>query len=310
MHAEPGNMTELARETMTAKTTEQEWVAFSPGRVWTVAENTFIEAVRQKVYNILIIFALVIIASASFFSQFTFGEQLKFVKDFCLGALSVFGTMIAIVGTAMLLPNEVESRTIYTILAKPVRRFEFLLGKYMGSVLLILVSLALMSAMFCAALAFKEHRLVSDFLLQTRNVTGAEQQHQRQQEVGQIRAEAFDPNLVKAVVLTFVKLALLAAITLLVSTFSTSMIFNITVALMILISGHLVGTAREMWGGNRAALWLLAIIPDLGSFNVADDIILGNAIPWAHVGQVALYGTIYLACAVVAAHFIFLDREI
>ena len=83
------------------------------------------------------------------------------MKDFCLGALSVFGTMIAIVGTALLLPNEVENRTIYTILAKPVRRFEFLLGKYMGSVLLILVSLLLMSLMFGAALVFKEQRLVS-----------------------------------------------------------------------------------------------------------------------------------------------------
>ena len=114
-----------------------------------------------------------------------------------------------------------------------------------------------------------------------------------QQEVQQIRASAFDPDLVKAVFLIFVKLALLSAITLLVSTFSTSMIFNVTVALMILIAGHLVGTAKEMWGDNAVARWLLAIIPDLGSFNVADDIILGNAIPWAHVGEVALYGVVY-----------------
>ena len=107
-----------------------ERVGFSLGRVGTVAANTFVESLRQKVYNILIIFALVVIASASFFSQFTFSEQLKFVKDFCLGAVSVFGTLIAIVGTAQLLPAEMESRTIYTILAKPVRRVEFLLGKY------------------------------------------------------------------------------------------------------------------------------------------------------------------------------------
>src|SRR3989304_2598197 len=102
-----------------------EHVGFSPKRVWIIALNTFTEAARQKVFNVLLIFALVIIASASFFAQFTFTEQLKFVKDFCLGALSVFGTLIAIVGTAQLLPGEVENRTIYTILAKPVRRFEF-----------------------------------------------------------------------------------------------------------------------------------------------------------------------------------------
>jgi ABC-type Na+ efflux pump permease subunit len=303
-------MTEWARENVALAKPGKEWVGLSLRRVAAVAENTFIEAVRQKVYNILIIFALVVIASASFFSQFTFGEQLKFVKDFCLGALSVFGTMIAIVGTALLLPNEVENRTIYTILAKPVRRFEFLLGKYMGSVLLILVSLLLMSAMFGAALFFKEQHLVSDTLVAARSVTDVESQQQLQQQVQQIRASAYDPDLVKAVLLIFVKLALLSAITLLVSTFSTSMIFNVTVALMILISGHLVGTAKEMWGDSAVARWLLAIIPDLGSFNVADDIVLGNAIPWAHVGEVVLYGVVCIACVVAAAHFIFSDREI
>src|ERR1700693_3445858 len=118
MSVEPGNMTEAATNSGTSGTTEKEWVGFSPGRVATIAENTFIEAVRQKVFYILLLFALVMIASAGFFAQFSFGEQLKFVKDFCLGAISVFGTLIAIVGTALLLPNEVENRTIYTILAK------------------------------------------------------------------------------------------------------------------------------------------------------------------------------------------------
>jgi len=94
------------------------------------------------------------------------------------------------------------------------------------------------------------------------------------------------------------------------ATLSTSMIFNVTVALMIMIAGHLVGTAREMWSGSALARWFLAILPDLGSFNIADDIILGNAIPWAHVGKVVLYGLVYLTCVVAAAHFIFSDREI
>ena len=99
--------------------------------------NTLTEAVRQKVFNFFLIIGLVFIASASFFAQFTFGEQMKFIKDTCLGVISVISTLIAIVGTAQLLPSEVENRTIYTILAKPVRRFEFLLGKFFGSLLLL-----------------------------------------------------------------------------------------------------------------------------------------------------------------------------
>jgi ABC-type transport system involved in multi-copper enzyme maturation permease subunit len=283
-----------------------ERVGFSASRVGTIALNTFTESVRQKVYNILLIFALVAIASASFFAQFSFSEQLKFVKDFCLGALSVFGALIAIVGTAQMLPAEIENRTIYTILAKPVRRLEFLLGKYLGSMLLIFVSLVFMSVMFGAVLWFKEHRLIADALAGAQGSPATD----LQQTLRQIRAEAFDPDLLKGVLLVSVKLGLLAAVTLLVSTFSTSMVFNVAVTLMVFVAGHLRGPAAEMWGGQKLAMALLAAIPDLGAFNVADDIILGNVIPWSHVGVVALYGVLRIAIVVGAAQLIFARREI
>jgi len=306
---------------MTEQTASREWVGFSLRRVWIIAVNTLTESMRQKVYNILLLFALVVIASASFFSQFSFGEeaeqvasvQLKFIKDFGLGALSVFGMLIAIVGTAQLIPNEVENRTIYTILAKPVRRFEFLLGKYSGSVLLIFVSLVMMSMMFGAEMAFKQQKLVGEVLQEEQDAAarGGLVDHQEiQRNITSIRADALDPNLVKGVILIFVKLALLAAITLLASTFSTSMVFNVTVAFMVFFTGHLVGTAKELWEHSAFARYCLALIPDLGMFNVADDIILGNAIPWLHVAKVALYGFVYLATVVAASHFIFSDREI
>lgn len=296
----------------------EEWVGFSLGRVGAIALNTLTESIRQKVYNILLVFALVVIATASFFAQFNFGEtagqvateQLKFVKDFCFGAISVFGMLIAIVGTAQLIPNEVENRTIYTVLSKPVRRFEFLLGKYAGSVLLILVSLAMMSLMFGAMLLFKQQQLAGQVMQEARGAAGGVEVDAAQQLLAQIRGDAFDPDIVKGLVLMFVKLGVLAAITLLVSTFSTSMIFNVTVALMVFFAGHLVGTAKEIWQAKPVAGYLLAILPDLGMFNIADDIILGHAVPWWHVAKVAVYGGVYLATVIAAAHFIFADREV
>ena len=228
------------------------------------------------------------------------------MKDFCLGAMSVFGTLIAIVGTAQLLPSELENRTIYTILAKPVRRFEFLLGKYAGSLLLILVSLLLMSLMFAAALLFKENRLIAEVMREATDSTGAGVQD----AIRQIRAEARDADILKGVLLIVVKLDLLAAITLLFSTFSTSMVFNVIISFMVLLGGHFRGTAAEMWGANKVAMFLVAVIPDMGAFNVADDIILGNAIPWGHVGAVAAYGLLRMVLIVAAAHFIFAKREI
>lgn len=282
-----------------------ERVGFSFGRIVTIAANTFIESLRQKVYNILLVFALVVIASASFFSQFTFSEQLKFVKDFCLGAISVFGTLIAIVGTAQLLPAELENRTIYTILAKPVRRGEFLLGKYLGSLWLVFLSVVVMSVMFGAALYFKENRLVAETRLD-RNLSAEE----AATTVTRIHREARDGDLVKGVALTFVKLCLLAAITLLFSTVSTSMVFNVAMGFMAFLAGHLRGAVVEILGEGRVIRWLLTVIPDLGAFNVADDIILGNAIPWEHCAHVALYGVAYTTVVVVVAYLVFADREI
>jgi hypothetical protein len=120
---------------------------------------------RQKIFYFMIAFALLMIGAASFFSIFTFGEeaeyitQLKFIKDTGLGAISVFGSIIAIVATAQLLPSELENRTIYTILAKPVHRLEFLLGKYAGAALLLGISVFLMGLLFLGVVALKEQNL-------------------------------------------------------------------------------------------------------------------------------------------------------
>ena len=297
---------------------EQEPRLFSLSRIWTIALNTLTESLRQKVYLILILFALVLIASASFFSQFGLGEpgeqeameQLKFMKDFCLGAIAVFGMLIAIVGTAQLLPNELENRTIYTILAKPVRRCEFLLGKYVGSALLLLVSVAIMSLMFAAALKFKG----DNYLRLIRGAAGPQESsvewEQMQRQVERIRATVYDTDLAKALLLAYLKLALLAGITLFVSTFGTSIIFNVAVTVMIFFAGHLVGAAKERWLESGVAQFLFSLIPDLGMFNVADDVILGNAIPWLYVLQVAAYGMVYLVAVLAAAVCVFAEREV
>jgi hypothetical protein len=220
--------------------------------------------------------------------------------------LSIFGTLIAIVGTAQMLPAELDNRTIYTTLAKPVRRLEFLLGKYFGSVLLILLTVVVMSLLVALVLVFKEQRLVADTLSAVRGVRSPEVED----AIRQIRHDAFDPDIIKGVLLIFMKLSLLASITLLFSTFSTSMVFNVVTAFMAFFAGHLRATPGEVWSQHTAVIWLLAIIPDLSAFNVADDIILGNAIAWSHVNEVALYGLVRIVLILAAAHFIFSKREI
>ena len=299
-----------ANPTVAAVAVKPERVGFSLHRVWIIGLNTFTESMRQKVFNILLVFALVAIGSASFFTEFTFSVQLKFIKDFCLGAMSVFGTLIAIVGTAQLLPSELENRTIYTILAKPVRRMEFILGKYTGAAMLLFLSVLVMSVMTGVVLKFKEARLIADARQVVQESVSPEDRAIAGQDLAQIQAETRDTDMVKAVILVFVKLSLLAAITLLISTMSTSMIFTVAVAFMVFFAGHLRSTAAEAWAQHKLWLALLAIIPDLSAFNVADDINLGNLIPWQHVGLVAVDGLGRIVMILVATHLIFEKREI
>ena len=191
-------MTEAAA--VAAPSASHERVGFSLKRINVIGVNTLTEAVRQKVFIFLLVIGLVFIALAIFFSQYNLGEQeqMKVIKDTCLGVISVISTLIAIVGTAQLLPSEVENRTIYTILAKPVRRFEFLLGKFYGSVLLLVLSMVAMSLMFGAVLWIKEQGMIRElsqtYLGETHAAT-----EQANQQIQQIKVATFDLNLLKAV---------------------------------------------------------------------------------------------------------------
>jgi ABC-type transport system involved in multi-copper enzyme maturation permease subunit len=286
-----------------------ERVGFSLNRVGVIAVNTLTEAVRQKVFNFFLIIGLVFIASASFFAQFTFGEQMKFIKDTCLGVISVISTLIAIVGTAQLLPSEVENRTIYTILAKPVRRFEFLLGKFFGSLFLLVLSMLAMCMLFGAVLWIKEQGIIRE-LSQTYLGESPAAVADAQKQVVQIQAEAMDKDLVKAIVVDLAKATLVASVTLLVSTFSTSLVFNVVVPFMVFVAGMMRGTAIEMWGGHKLLMAVSAIVPDFGLFNIADEINLGNVVHWSHVSSIIVYGLVRTVIMVVAAHLIFSQREI
>src|ERR1035438_495476 len=174
-------------------------VGFSLNRVSVIGVNTLTEAVRQKVFIFLLLVGVVFIGSAIFFSQYSLGEQeqLKVIKDTCLGVISVISTLIAIVGTAQLLPSEGENRTIYTILAKPVRRFEFLLGKFYGSVLLLVLSMVAMCLMFGAVLWIKEQSMIRElsqtYLGETHAAT-----EQANQQIEQVRIAVLDVNLVRS----------------------------------------------------------------------------------------------------------------
>jgi ABC-type Na+ efflux pump permease subunit len=301
-------------------------------RIITIGRNTLTEAVRQKVLNVLLIFSLVLVSSSVLVSQLAtpgldssglFDAQIKFVKDFGCGAIGLFGFFIALLSTAQLIPQELHNRTIYTILAKPVRRSEFLLGKFLGVVLLLALCVALMSLAFAATLYWQELRGIEATASsydtagnwRANPVAVNAYNHDVLQIVQQVR----DPQLIEAIILIFAKLVMTIGIALLISTFATSSIFTIVTTFMIYLIGHMESTAREFWlaSGANSSIWqsglvgfISLLIPDMNSFTIVDEILAGNKVPWSHALNLIGYADVYLIVLLAVSIVVFDYREI
>jgi hypothetical protein len=282
--------------------------------VWAIGRNTLTELVRQKVFYFLLIFALLVIGNSAFIAKLSFQEQFQMLKDISLGAMSVFGSLLAILATANFLPKDMEDRTIYTILAKPVPRFCYLLGKLSGILALLAIAILLMSGLFLAVLWLRE----SAVLAETRAQFASAPPEDLALAIKEVTASTFNPNLVPGILVIFIKSALLASLTLFISTFATSSIFTILMAVALYFIGHLQSTAREYWlSGVEVEWWsrLLAAVvsllfPDLQAFNLTDDIIAGTAIPLKLFLGTAALGGLYIAIYFALSALVFSGREL
>ena len=129
---------------------------FSIPRIWTLATATVTQLLRMKIMAFLLVFSVIVVAAGFAFPVMNPEQQLKFLKDVSFGALQLFSVVIAVCATALLLPRDLEDRTLYTILSKPVPRFEYLLGKLLGVLILIGAGLLLMDIAFSAVLWLRE----------------------------------------------------------------------------------------------------------------------------------------------------------
>jgi ABC-type transport system involved in multi-copper enzyme maturation permease subunit len=278
-----------------------------------IGRNTFTELVRQKVFYFLLLFALFVIGNSAFLAKFSFQEEFQMLKDVALGAMSVFLSLLAILATATLLPRDLEDRTIFTILSKPVPRHEYLLGKLLGVVILLTLSALLMGALFVLVLLLREQSV----LIETRNSL-ADSPGELAAALAEVTTSAFGWDLIPAMAILLVKSVLLASLTLMVSTFATSGIFAILVSVSAYFIGHLQATAREYWMSGIGVHWwtriftaLVALLfPDLQAFNLTDDIVAGIPLPMGVFWQTVALGGVYTAVYYSVACFIFQNREL
>ena len=286
---------------------------FSFARVLAIATNTFTELARLKVFHVLLIFALLLIGSSVFMARFSFQQEFQILKDVALGAMSIFTSLLAIVATARLIPQDIEDRTIYTILAKPVARFEYLIGKLAGVLLLLGIGTLVMGAMFLIVLYAREQTVLHETARQMSTMSPEQIEH----ALRAIRTSALNVDIVPCIGLIYIKACLLGALTLFVSTFATTSVFTTVVMAFIYFIGHLQATAREYWlqqsGGwvTRTFLSLVALIfPDLQAFNLVDGVIAGAAVPLAFFVETAALGIFYAAIYTLLAGVVFYGKEL
>ena len=287
---------------------------FSFSRMAAIAGNTFTGLTRLKIFYVLLLFALLLIGGSVFMARMTFQQEFQVLKDLALGAMSIFTSLLAVIATARLLPQDIEDRTAYTILAKPVSRFEYLAGKLLGVLLLLALSLLAMSALFFAVLMLREQSVLNE----TARQMAAAPAEQGAEALRLVRASAFDVNLFSGIAVIYAKGCLLAALTLFISTFTTSTIFTTIVMAFVYFIGHLQPIAREYWVQTNSVgvftktfLALVALIfPDLQLFNLTDDVVAGNAIPAALLLKTIALGLFYCSFYLALAWAVFFRKEL
>jgi ABC-2 type transport system permease protein len=293
------------------------------GRILTIATHAFTQLVRMKVFYFLAIFAVIAIAG-NFFNlpqhegpESVGANVLNQIKSWSFGAMYIFSVVLSIVATALLLPKDIEDRTLYTILAKPVPRFDYLAGKLLGVLMLVFVSLAVMDLLMVG-------------VLQVRTTMVLQQQEEMVRAMGwppdavasllnETRAQGPNWSLQGAVLAMFLRASIMASMALLISTFSTSTLFTTIVSFLIFFIGHFQADARDMYlqGGQAGegviarlgSLLLSLVLPDFQLFNVIDAVIEGQVMPLATLGKLTLVGLYYALFFTVASWFIFSDKE-
>ncbi|MDR1728965.1 MAG: ABC transporter permease [Acidobacteriota bacterium] len=267
-------------------------------RILAIAGNTFRETVRDKILYNLILFALVMIFSALALGQLSLGNDNKVIVDLGLGAISIFGTMIAIFIGIGLVYKEIEKRTVYALLAKPVRRSELVVGKYLGLVFTLLVNLAVMTVGLELALWYTGGADPMSYL-----------------------------RVLAVVALTFLSLCLVTALALFFSTFSTPAL-SALFTLFLWIIGHFGNDLRNFGEltKSEAMQWLCRIlyyvIPNFSNFQILDwRYVLQPSsentwtIPYAQtvdpgmVAGVVFYCIVYVALALSLGIAIFRSRD-
>ncbi len=286
--------------------------------IWSIAKATVGDAMRKKVLQIFLVVAIgLIIISLSFSQTLSFSTRegastdIMLIKSFGLGLMAMAGWLISLVMGVSLIPQEIERRTIYTILSKPVKRYEFIIGKFLGAMLTLALCVACMGIVFIGVVMAKAHGAAVSAASANTGISAA--------QAGVQKVQIFDINMLWGVVMIYLQFLVLSAVVILFSVFMTPTV-NFFMGLGVYIIGVMASMTETMAKSDTmnpvlAGFYKImhVIIPNFDKFNVTNTLLH----PETHIaniakytGQVALYGIFYALLMVVLAVIIFEKKEV
>ncbi|MFA9452404.1 MAG: ABC transporter permease [Candidatus Aminicenantaceae bacterium] len=251
-------------------------------KIRAIALNTFREAIRDRILYLLLFVAVVSLVFSRLLALLTVGDRIKIITDVGLASLSLFGALMAILIGTGLVYKEIDKKTIYTLLAKPIHRWQFLLGKFFGLILVLFVMLSLMSLIFILILLLHSGKL----------------------EWGMFVGLAF----------IFLEMCLITAVALFFSCFSTPILSTIF-SLAFYVIGHVSWGLETLIGklnsgfAKAVARVFYTLIPDLENFNFKTEIVHHLPIPPQVFLYATLYGLCYTAFVLALAMLVFRRRD-
>jgi Cu-processing system permease protein len=277
----------------------------------TIALTTWQEALRRRWMTALLAFALVLLGLSTFFTWMQPGEEEKFLRDFGIGFIIIITILMAIFLGVALVPPDIERRTIFTILSKPVNRLEFLLGKFLGLCLTLAVNLFLMGALFLLSYAI--------FQIRRQGWAAAWDANPSANDVGL----GFElANQARALTLHFGQLTIMAALAL-----TLSLVISSITAIVFCFLAYFGGQTSSYWehlGGEHGAdeggrglsgpvqsivKVVYYALPRLDRFDVRERLVNDMPVAFNYMWKAMGSGLIYVAVLLTIAYLVFSDRE-
>lgn len=298
-----------------------QYLVHMPGRISAVAGVTLTQLVRMRLFLVPAVVALLFLGlqfipyQGNIGAEFQGVAQLQFIKDVSLGCMQLFGLIFCVAATALLLPRDAEDRILYTILCKPVPRFDYLAGKALGVLALLVLMIGLLDGVMSLLLAQRVSSICAE--LTAALAANGYTQADMQPYLEQVYAAGNSWNTQCGVLATLLGYGVLTTLTLLISCFTSGTIVSIIFGL----GAYFIGMFQEMLfsaisagqGTTAAMRWAeqvcAVILPDFGLFSVADTASAGAEFSLSLLGGLALIAAGYMLLHLLTATWIFSRKE-